>query len=271
MTALQAAIQKIKELTQPSDTSPFFNHAEYVLEFSNLDRAEWDVAQGLDCTALRRAMLKIPYGSDLYKPIPPGTPRSPDGQPFGFTNLRPDANKAPTGILVEDAKILQWEKAWRKSAFSAKLATVVHPELVPYLFAPLGHAEVAPFRAELAAIQTIRWKLSLHDEKLLAGMTWPVQDAAPDWTLAETESMRVILVTEAIGARAQGAPRPMSMLPSDTNVLTARNTAEIFAWAKRHMKKPPGHTGWGRSPGGLCETLSPSGGVLVDVLLLGRD
>ena len=48
MTALQTAIQKIKELTQPSDTSPFFNHAEYVLEFSNLDRAEWDVAQGLE-------------------------------------------------------------------------------------------------------------------------------------------------------------------------------------------------------------------------------
>ena len=182
-------------------------------------------------------MTQLPFGSDLLRTVPSDAPRSVNGQPSGFTNLRSDATQAVMGMTVEDAKILQWEKAWRKSSFSAKLSTVIHPDLIPYLFAPVGQAEVAHFRPELAAIQTIRWKLSLHDERMLASMTWPSQEDAPAWTAGEVESMCIILVTEAIGARAKGAPQPMSMMPADTNVLTARNTAEIFAWAKRNMKR----------------------------------
>ena len=243
MATLQAAIQKIKDLVQvdgpawrATEEFPFFNHAEYVLEFSNRDRADWDVAAGLTCASLRKDMLRIPFGSDLFQPVPPDTPQFPDGSLVGFMVTRPGPGKGLTGIPTEDAKTLQWEKIWRKSAFTAKLKSVIHPELVPYLYAPLGHAEVAHFRAELAAIHTIRWRLSLHDESMLASMAWPSRDDAPAWQPMEVESMRIILITEAIGSRAQGAPRPMSMLPSDTNVLTARNTADIFAWAKRNMK-----------------------------------
>ena len=236
MVSLQAAIQKIKDLMPVDDEFPCFNHAEYVMDFSNRDRAEWDVVAGPTCASLRKAMLKIPFGSNLFQPIPPDTPKFPDGSYVGFLITRPGPGKEVTGIRTEDAKTLQWEKAWRKSAFTAKLTKVIHPELVPYLFAPLGHAEVSHFRAELAAIQTIRWRLTLHDESMLASMTWPSREDAPAWQQMEVESMRVILVTEAIGSRAQGAPRPMSMLPSDYNVLTAKNTAEIFAWAKRSMK-----------------------------------
>ena len=236
MVSLQAAIQKIKDLMPVDDEFPCFNHAEYVMEFSNRDRAEWDVVAGPTCTSLRKAMLKIPFGSNLFQPVPPDTPQFHDGSYVGFMITRPGPGKELTGIRTEDAKTLQWEKAWRKSAFTAKLTKVIHPELVPYLFAPLGHEEVSHFRAELAAIHTIRWRLTLHDESMLASMEWPSRDDAPAWQPMEVESMRVILITEAIGSRAQGAPRPMSMLPSDTNVLTAKNTAAMFAWAKRHMK-----------------------------------
>ena len=245
MTTLQAAIQKLRAMVGMTihrkgtvdDKFPFFNHAEYVLEFANLDRADWDATPGMMCTALRKAMLQIPFGQDLFRPIPEDAPRSANGQPSGFTHLRPDAGRALTGILVDDARILQWEQAWRKSSFADKLAKVIHPELVPYLYAPLGQAEVAHFRAELAAIQTIQWKLSVHDQKMLASMGWPAREDAPAWTAAEAESMRIILVTVALGERAQGAPRPMSMLPSDTNLITARDLADIFAWAKRVMKQ----------------------------------
>ena len=236
MEALQAAIQTIKDLVQMDEQTPFFNHVEYILDFANIDRTDWDTSEGLACTALRKAMMQIPFGSELFRPIPPDVPRSSNGQPSGFTQLRTDEARGPMGLLVDDAKTLQWEKAWRKSSFSSKLLEMIHIDLVPTLFAPLGQAGVATFRAELAAIQTTRWKLSLHDERLLAGMTWPSKDDVPAWTQGEIESMRVALVTEAIGARAQGAPRPESMLPSETNVLTAHNTAAIFSWAKKNMK-----------------------------------
>ena len=236
MVSLQAAIQKIKDLMPVDDEFPCFNHAEYIMEFSNRDRAEWDVVAGPTCASLRKAMIKIPFGSNLFQPIPPETPTFHDGSYVGFLITRPGPGKEMTGIRTEDAKTLQWEKEWRKSAFTTKLSKVIHPELVPYLSAPLGHADVSHFRAELAAIHTIRWRLTVHDESMLASMVWPSRDDAPAWQPSEVESLRVILVTEAIGSRAQGAPRPMSMLPSDYNVLTAKNTAEIFAWAKKHMK-----------------------------------
>ena len=236
MVSLQAAIQKIKDLMPVDDEFPCFNHAEYIMEFSNRDRAEWDVVAGPTCASLRKAMIKIPFGSNLFQPIPPETPTFPDGSYVGFLITRPGPGKEMTGIRTEDAKTLQWEKAWRKSAFTAKLSKVIHPELVPYLSAPLGHADVSHFRAELAAIHTIRWRLTVHDESMLSSMVWPTREDAPAWQPSEEESLRVILVTEAIASRAQGAPRPMSMLPSDYNVLTAKNTAEIFAWAKKNMK-----------------------------------
>ena len=236
MVSLQAAIQKIKDLMPVDDEFPCFNHAEYIMDFSNCDRAEWDVVAGPTCASLRKAMIKIPFGSNLFQPIPPETPTFHDGSYVGFLITRPGPGKEMTGIRTEDAKTLQWEKAWRKSAFTTKLSKVIHPELVPYLSAPLGHADVSHFRAELAAIHTIRWRLTVHDESMLASMVWPSREDAPAWQPSEVESLRVILVTEAIGSRAQGAPRPMSMLPSDYNVLTAKNTAEIFAWAKKNMK-----------------------------------
>ena len=236
MEALQAAIQTIKALVQMDEQTPFFNHVEYILDFAHIDRTDWDTSEGLACPALRKAMMQIPFGSELFRPIPPDVPRVANGQPSGFTQLRTDEARGPMGLLVDDAKTLQWEKAWRKSSFSSKLLEMIHIDLVPTLFAPLGKAGVATFRAELAVIQTTRWKLSLHDERLLAGMTWPSKDDVPAWKQVEIESMRVALVTEAIGARAQGAPRPESMLPSETNVLTAHNTAAIFSWAKKNMK-----------------------------------